>query len=71
MKKLVLGFSAVALLGLASCKKDYNCECTYQNTGNTEVTENNSINNSTLKDAKDACDDYETDGVFAKTCTLL
>lgn len=71
MKKLVLGFSAIALLGLASCKKDYNCECTYQNTGSTTVTENNSINNATLKDAKDACDDYETGGAFAKTCTLL
>ena len=27
MKK-VLFFGAVALLGLASCKKDYTCECT-------------------------------------------
>ncbi|MGV3609732.1 MAG: hypothetical protein ACO1N0_02210 [Fluviicola sp.] len=71
MKKLVLGFSAIALLSLASCKKDYNCECTYQNTGNTTIKEDKPINNATLKDAKNTCDDYETSGAFTRTCTLL
>jgi hypothetical protein len=71
MKNLVLGVSAIALLALASCKKDRNCECTYQNTGSTTVIENKTIKNSTLKDAKRTCDDYESDGMFTKTCTLL
>lgn len=73
MKKLVLGVSAMALLGLASCKKDYDCECTYQNTGSsTTVTEHKTIKNSSLDDAKKTCDGYETnDGTITKTCTLL
>lgn len=71
MKKLIFGVSAIVLLGLSSCKKDYNCECTYQNTGNTTVTENKTIKNVTLDDAKKTCDGYETDGSITKTCTLL
>ncbi|MDF3026840.1 MAG: hypothetical protein K0S23_1147 [Fluviicola sp.] len=69
MKNLILGVSAIALLGLASCKKDRNCECTYQDTGNTTIIENKAIKNATLKDAKRICDDYESSG-FTKTCTL-
>lgn len=72
MKKLVLGVAAMALLSLASCKKDYNCECTYQNTGSTTtVSENKTIKNASLDDAKKTCDGYETDGAVVKTCTLL
>lgn len=71
MKKLIFGVSAIVLLGLSSCKKDYNCECTYQNTGSTTVTENKTIKNVTLDDAKKTCDGYETDGSITKTCTLL
>ena len=71
MKKLVLGVSAIALLGLASCKKDRNCECTYQNTGSTTITENKTIKRSSLDDAKKTCDGYETEGSVTKTCTLL
>lgn len=71
MKKLVLGVSAMALLGLASCKKDYDCECTYQNQGSTTVTEHKTIKNSSLDDAKKTCDGYESDGTIVKTCTLL
>ncbi len=71
MKKLVLGVSAMALLSLASCKKDYNCECTYQDTGNTTITENKTIKNATLSDAKKTCDSYESQGTVTKTCTLL
>lgn len=71
MKKVIFGVSAIVLLGLSSCKKDYNCECTYQNTGSTTVTENKTIKNATLDDAKKTCDGYETDGSITKTCTLL
>lgn len=71
MKKLVLGVSAMALLSLASCKKDYNCECTYQDTGNTTITETKKVKNASLDDAKKTCDGYETDGFVTKTCSLL
>lgn len=71
MKKVIFGISALALLSLASCKKDYNCECTYQDTGNATIIENKSIKNATLSDAKKTCDDYESNATFTKTCTLL
>jgi hypothetical protein len=71
MKKVFFGVSAIVLLGLTSCKKDYNCECTYQNTGNTTVTENKPIKNASLDDAKKTCDSYESEGTVTKTCSLL
>lgn len=71
MKKLIFGVSAIVLLGLSSCKKDYNCECTYQDTGNTTITENKTIKNSSLDDAKKTCDGYESTGTITKTCSLL
>ncbi|MND75178.1 hypothetical protein D3C87_16110 [compost metagenome] len=67
----MFGALAIALLGLTSCKKDYNCECTYQDTGNATIIENKTIKNSTLDDAKRTCDGYETDGAITRTCTLL
>lgn len=72
MKKLVLGVSALLVIGsMTSCKKDYNCECTYQDTGSTTIIENKTIKNSALDDAKKTCDGYESDGIITKTCTLL
>jgi hypothetical protein len=59
MKKgmLVLG---LAVLGLASCKKEYTCNCTDIN--GTETVETNKG-----KDATDACDDASS-VVELKTC---
>jgi hypothetical protein len=71
MKKLFIGVSAIGLLSLASCKKDYNCECTYQDSSSTTVTETKKIKNATLDDAKKTCDGYESDGFVTKTCSLL
>lgn len=71
MKKVLFGALAIVLLGLTSCKKDYNCECTYQDTGNATFIENKTIKNSTLDDAKRTCDSYETEGAITRTCTLL
>jgi len=71
MKKLIFGVSAIVLLGLSSCKKDYDCECTYQDTGSTTITEHKTIKNSSLDDAKKTCDGYESTGSITKTCTLL
>ncbi len=59
MKK-VLFVGALALVSLASCKKEYTCECTDAN-GNVTTETNKG------KDAKDACDDL-TSVVNLKAC---
>lgn len=38
MKKITLFAFAIAALSLASCKKDQTCECTYTQSGTTNVT---------------------------------
>jgi hypothetical protein len=53
MKK-VLFLGAFAALGLASCKKDYTCECTTTGMG-TSITQTTTIN-ATKKDATTACE---------------
>lgn len=60
MKK-VLFVGALALVSLASCKKEYTCECTDAN-GNVTTETNKG------KDAKDACDDASSAVTF-KVCT--
>jgi hypothetical protein len=60
MKKVLL-VGAVALLGLASCKKDYTCECTTTvdlsaiGGGKTTSTASTTIN-ATKSDATEACE---------------
>jgi len=48
MKKVL--FAAVAVLALASCKKDYTCECKLG-----DLTYDDTIKNVTLKEATDKC----------------
>ena len=50
MKKLL--FAAFAVLGLASCKKDYTCQCKIG-----DITHDSKIENVTLKEATDKCND--------------
>ncbi len=47
-------FAAVAVLALASCKKDYTCECTTTG-GGVSGTVSGTVNGS-KKDAKEACE---------------
>ena len=49
MKKVL--FIAVAVLGLASCKKDYTCSCK----GETE-SESETLTGKTKEEAKEICD---------------
>lgn len=49
MKKVF--FAAVAVLALASCKKDYTCECTYSG-----ASYKYDLKNVKKSDAKKACD---------------
>ena len=65
MKKIIL-VGAVALLGLASCKKDRTCECTFELLGEKE-TVSVVYPSSTKADAKEAC---EAGNVAGSTCEL-
>ena len=58
MKKVVL-VGVVALLGLASCKKDYTCECSVTSGGVTVSSDEleYTISNSTKSNATSECDD--------------
>lgn len=58
MKRLFL-FAFVASMGLASCKKDYTCECTYggDNVDGDGTWEYKDVKES---DAEDSCDEQES-----------
>ena len=66
MKKVVVAVIALSGLALASCKKDYSCECKLIHTdedGNTVTTSDGTY---TFKDtrprAEDRCNDLEESG---------
>ena len=63
MKKIIL-VGAVALLGLASCKKDYTCECTMDLLG-VKTTSSTTLN-ATKSDATEACEAGNTTGLSCK-----
>ena len=42
MKKIILLASVITVASFASCKKNRTCECTYTNSGSTNVTSNTS-----------------------------
>jgi hypothetical protein len=54
MKKMLF-LGAFAVLGLASCKKDYTCECSLNVMGQT-TTATYTYTNVKKKDAQSACD---------------
>ena len=56
MKKTIL-FTVLAMLTLASCKKDYTCECYVQ--GSTLVLETYQLKDMKEKDAEAKCDSYD------------
>lgn len=67
MKKSLL-VAAVACLTLASCKKNYTCECTFTNGGTTTTT---SVTiKETKKKAKEACDQSATSGGSGYSCAI-
>ncbi|MES2566474.1 MAG: hypothetical protein V4565_06395 [Bacteroidota bacterium] len=57
MKKIILLASVVTVASFASCKKDRTCECTYTNSGSTNVTHTSSTVLTKVKksDAKYLC----------------
>ena len=75
MKKIML-VGAVALLGLASCKKDYTCECTVV-TDMTSIGEGKSTStiSETIKDTKskatEACEKSNVTTTYTtSTCKI-
>lgn len=59
MKKITLFAFAAAALSFASCKKDRTCECTYTQSGSTNVTshtEKLTYTKARKSDAKYMCD---------------
>ncbi len=66
MKNLTLIAGAVFVLSLASCKKDYDCECTVA--GQTSTT---TFEDSKKSDAEDACDALSTSAaILGGSCDL-
>jgi hypothetical protein len=69
MKKLsILALSAIAIINLASCKKDRVCECTTNNS-----TTKYTVNDATKRQAKANCVSYSYDnnGTTVKTTCEL
>ncbi|MEP7128812.1 MAG: hypothetical protein ABI729_08090 [Chitinophagales bacterium] len=65
MKKLLF-IATITIVGLASCKKDYNCTCDIL--GTVTVTP---IQNVSKDDAQSTCDAANVSAVlFGGTCTL-
>ncbi|AEV31841.1 hypothetical protein [Owenweeksia hongkongensis] len=57
MKKLLFVFAIAAIGSLASCKKDYTCECTILG-----VSTSFELEDQKKGDAEDACDALEAGG---------
>lgn len=70
MKK-VASIAMIALLavGFTSCKKEYDCACTYDFAG-TAMTYNWKTAKMTKKDAKTACEGYTATGWGSVKCEL-
>lgn len=72
MKKIIL-VGAVALLGLASCKKDYTCECTTTSDfmGQKSTATVSATINDTKSKATDACEAGSmTSGTTSVSCKI-
>lgn len=61
MKSKGILFAAVlGLLAFSSCKKDWDCECTF-GSGDTQITNTDQIENTTLKNAREECENRDED----------
>ncbi len=66
MKKSIILLAGVAMLALASCKKDYTCECTDVPLLGTVPIE---IKDAKKSEAKDACDALQATYSIASPAT--
>lgn len=58
-KLITLTIATLSILSFGSCKKNYTCTCTTV-IGSASSTQTHQIDNVTLPDAKNTCDNYET-----------
>jgi hypothetical protein len=73
MKKSIFVVAGVAMLALASCKKDYTCECTVTTMGIAVPTLPAEFKDVKKKDAEEACDALQTTytvGGATASCSL-
>lgn len=67
--KLILSLAVVSLLALSSCKKDYNCVCSYAGIS----ADSELYTDVTKGDAESRCEDYEAEvqqAVSGISCTI-
>lgn len=71
-RKIMIAMVALMLpVSLISCKKDYTCTCTSTDAVGNESTQVYDLNDQTLRDADDACENFETDNAFVtRNCNL-
>lgn len=72
MKKSIFVLAGVAMLALASCKKDYTCDCSITTGGETNTIKAD-IKGAKKKDAQEFCDAAQatySQGGSTATCTL-
>jgi len=72
MKKIILLGSAVVLLGMMSCKKNYTCVCTTTDTAtSTSIGTTKTTIKDTKKKAKDTCEGASASaGTLTTTCVI-
>ncbi len=66
MKIIIFAFTFFALF---SCKKDWDCECTYVD-GNSETITNSIIEGKTKTEAKSDCNTTGSSANFSYSCVL-
>ncbi len=68
MKKIFLFLGLAGLLSLASCKKDWVCQCT----DNNNATSYHDVPNATISDANRTCNNFESNsGGMYNNCSII
>jgi hypothetical protein len=72
MRKLTTILAVLAVVSLASCKKDYTCECTVTDSSGFFDTETSTITiNGKKKDVEKSCDAFEySSGTITESCKI-
>ena len=69
MKKLKIIAALIILFSATSCKKDWNCECSYTD-GNTNWTTNSTVEDATKSEAESSCNDSGSLGTSSYSCEI-
>lgn len=67
LRSIILFVAAAGILGFASCKKNYHCQCSFNNT----IQMTTDLGSQTKDDAKAQCDAYDSTVTGEKwTCVI-